>query len=166
LRVDLDPEAASFKADSALLQQALLTLAANSREAMPGGGRLTIATSRATLDEAGQVRENGVGFHLKTSPGEYAAVTVDEAGSGMDEETLTHLFEPFFGARRGGKGTGLGLSNVYGIMKRFDGAIRVDSGKGHGTSIPLYLPRMSAAAGTEPAHAEKKRILSQAGESL
>jgi PAS domain S-box-containing protein len=147
LQVVLEPDAGRFKADAALVQQVVLNLAINSRDAMPKGGRLEIRTSRAEIGGFAGDGEAGAGFHLKAAPGRYVSFSVRDTGWGMDDSVRSHLFEPFFSTKEKGKGTGLGLSTVYGIVKQFDGAIKVETLRGSGTVITVYLPRVEAQAG-------------------
>jgi len=113
-----------------------MNLAVNARDAMPSGGRLTIATRKADVDEATAAREVGL------RPGAYAALSVIDTGTGMSAETRLHLFEPFFTTKEPGKGTGLGLSTVYGIVEQSGGVITVDSELGRGTVFTIFLPRV------------------------
>jgi two-component system, cell cycle sensor histidine kinase and response regulator CckA len=140
--IDLDPGDGlwTVRADPARLEQALMNLAVNGRDAMPQGGRLTLRTRNVVLDGT---RPGGTSIDASPDlvPGEYAAVTVTDTGTGMDEETRSHLFEPFFTTKDVGKGTGLGLATVYGIVKQSGGSITVRSEPGQGTSFTLYLPR-------------------------
>lgn len=121
-------------ADAHQLEQVLMNLAINARDAMPGGGTLSITTERLQLDEA-FIAAHGFG-----STGMYAALTVADSGAGMDEETLRKIFDPFFTTKEIGKGTGLGLAVVYGIIKQHEGHITVNSEPGHGTTFRIYLP--------------------------
>jgi PAS domain S-box-containing protein len=133
LRTLLAPDLWRVRADPAQLEQVMMNLAVNARDAMPGGGSLTLQTRNADLAEA-QVREGTV-----FAPGRYAVLVVADTGSGIDAETRAHLFEPFYTTKPGG--TGLGLSTVYGIVKQSGGYVWVSSQAGHGTTFELYLPR-------------------------
>jgi len=139
LRTRLDSEAGNIKIDPAQLEQVIMNLAVNARDAMPKGGQLTIKTHHLRLDES------FVKYHPEVKPGDYILLSVSDTGHGMDEETKRHIFEPFYTTRGVGQGTGLGLSTVYGIVKQSRGYIYVDSEPGQGTSLTIYLPRIVEA---------------------
>jgi PAS domain S-box-containing protein len=141
----LDPSVGTVRAQPVELSQVILNLAVNARDAMPHGGKLTIATSTTSLgSDQGSVIAG-------VPDGEYVQLTITDTGTGMSQEALDHLFEPFFTTKQPGKGTGLGMSIVYGIVKQSGGHIRVESTLGRGTSIVILLPRSSepAAPSTE-----------------
>ncbi len=125
--------------DRSQLENALLNLAINARDAMPEGGRLTIATADTHLAEADVAGQEGA------APGEYVEITVADTGTGMDEVTRARAFEPFFTTKPLGQGTGLGLSQLYGFVRQSDGMVRLDSAPGQGTTMRLYLPRHADA---------------------
>ena len=147
LRNDLPDTAVVVRADQGALEQVLLNLVSNARDAMPEGGTLRIAVGRKTLDEA-QARAAGLG-----AAGAYAALTVTDSGKGMDAATLSRAFEPFYSTKPLGVGTGLGLAMVYGVCRQHKGHVTVESTPGVGTTFTVLLPLMSGTP-AEPAPEE------------
>jgi CheY-like chemotaxis protein len=128
--------------DSGQLENALLNVCINARDAMPGGGRLTIETSNETLDEV-SAREKDM------QPGDYLMVCVTDTGTGMSPETIRRAFEPFYTTKPLGQGTGLGLSMIYGFARQSGGGVHIESQLGRGSEICIYLPRYDGAAETK-----------------
>jgi two-component system, cell cycle sensor histidine kinase and response regulator CckA len=140
LELALAPEAGEIRADRGQLEQVLLNLTLNARDAMHAHGRVIVATGRATLDEVYAQSHGGIGV----PPGEYVFLSVGDTGTGMAPEVQARIFEPFFTTKPVGHGTGLGLSTVYGIVKQSDGFIWCYSEPGHGSTFKVYLPLANA----------------------
>ena len=146
----LDPNLGTVEADAGQIQQLLVNLTVNARDAMPDGGRLLIETADETIGE------ESARAHPGAIPGQYVVLAVADTGVGMNEDVRSHLFEPFFTTKELGKGTGLGLATCHGIVRQMGGHIRVYSEPGRGTTFRIYLPRKSGAADPQPVSAPPK----------
>ncbi len=147
LNTVLDAELANVKADQGQLEQVILNLAVNARDAMPNGGRLTIETQNVIMGEAETKR-----YSYPFKPGHYVRLVVSDTGVGMDSAIQARAFEPFFTTKEKGKGTGLGLATVYGVVKQSDGYIELHSEVGKGTTFTIYLPSATEPVAADSTH--------------
>jgi nitrogen-specific signal transduction histidine kinase len=145
LSLSLDPDIPAVVADWGQIEQVVLNLVANARDAMPGGGRLTIATKAAT------VGDGSAPAPARVAAGRYVVLSVRDTGCGIDEDTRTHIFEPFFTTKAQGQGTGLGLASVYGIISQNGGQVFCESAPAQGTIFDIYLPAAAEPADEQPA---------------
>jgi len=160
LRLELDPGIGSVVADQGQMEQVVMNLVVNARDAMPKGGKLVIETATVKLDEA------FIHQHPGSRPGSYVVLGVTDTGTGMSPVTLAHVFEPFFTTKEPGKGTGLGLATVYGVVKQSGGYVWVDSELGKGSSFRVYLPQVQIAAPVEAPHGTLTRSFHGTGTIL
>ncbi len=142
-----------MEADPGRLEQVIMNLVVNARDAMPHGGKLTIETATAQLGESFHGQATGRG-----SRGPYVTISISDTGVGMDEDTQSHLFEPFFTTKNPGQGTGLGLATAYGIIRQSGGAIGMFSELGKGTTARIYLPPSQDETGRAPPRSRARRM--------
>jgi PAS domain S-box-containing protein len=145
IEVETEPDLESVKADPSQVEQLILNLVVNARDAMPQGGRLRLTTASATLGEEAAKRHDGA------APGRYVSIAIADSGSGMSPEVLAHIFEPFFTTKPAGKGTGLGLATVFGVVKQSGGYLTIESALGAGTTITAHLPVAAESRGASAA---------------
>ena len=149
LDLQLAPDLAPIFADPSNVDQVIMNLVLNSRDAMPDGGNVTLSTSRVSVDTAYHT------LHAEAQPGEYICLSVVDTGRGMDETTLSRIFEPFFTTKEPGQGTGMGLATVYGVLKQHEGWIEVESTPGRGTAVRTFFPLSVDKIAAVPAETER-----------
>jgi signal transduction histidine kinase/CheY-like chemotaxis protein len=160
IRTDLEPDIWMVRADPGSIEQVIMNLAGNARDAMPNGGRLTIKTENVLLDE------ESCKVFLEAWPGKFVCLSVEDTGAGMNKKTIQHIFEPFFTTKEAGKGTGLGLSVVYGIVKQHEGWINVSTNSGLGSTFRIYLSASSVEPEDEVKEANPLQKLQGSGERI
>jgi signal transduction histidine kinase len=148
-----DPKLKTIKADPGQIEQVIMNLAVNARDAMPNGGKLTIRTTNVVIDDSEANRRPPM------TPGNYILLAVGDTGHGMDAETKIHIFEPFFTTKAVGKGTGLGLATVYGVVKQSGGFIWVESSPGRGATFEIYLPQVLDSIGLAAPEGKPSAVL-------
>ena len=156
----LDPALGVLRADRGQIEQVIMNLAVNSRDAMPGGGKLVVRTENAVFDSDLALK------HPAMNPGNYILLTVSDTGTGMDEQTMARIFEPFFTTKERGRGTGLGLATVYGFMKQIGGYVWVESKPGVGSTFSIYFPMTCEAVSPEDLETESESLAHAAGTIL
>ena len=160
IRCHLDGGLASVMTDAAQVESAIANLAINARDAMPGGGTITIETANKILDAAYAAQNADV------TPGEYAMISITDTGTGIPAAVLPRVFEPFFTTKDVGKGSGLGLSMVYGFVKQSGGHVKIYSEEGRGTTVRLYLPKADAAAKADGKSSTRETAIEQGHETI
>jgi two-component system, cell cycle sensor histidine kinase and response regulator CckA len=160
LDCSLDPALGVLRADRGQIEQVIMNLAVNARDAMPGGGKLVVRTENAVFNSDLALK------HPAMNPGNYVLLTVSDTGTGMDEQTMARIFEPFFTTKERGRGTGLGLATVYGFMKQVGGYVWVESKLGVGSTFAIYFPMTCEAVSPEDLEAEAGSLAHAAGTIL
>jgi CheY-like chemotaxis protein len=160
LESTLEAALPAIEADTGMIEQIIMNLSVNARDAMPKGGKLAIATALVTIDEA------YVQLHPEAHAGQFVRLSVTDTGTGMSQETLVRIFEPFFTTKEVGKGTGLGLATVYGIVKQHNGWVDVESELGVGTKFVVHLPASSKSFDTSFERAPQKPAVKGGHETI